>query len=591
MSQMIAPTDVGPVEPDELSVTRLFDLALDLLCVAGTDGYFKKLNDAYERVLGFSKEELMATPFVDFVHPEDVDSTLEAIRQLEHREVVNDFENRFRTKSGEWRWLVWRSTPSDDGRFIYACARDITDEKHTLAVADERGEIVERQSKDLERVGRVHRVMTQAVADGATTMDVLRSVADLTGKPTALFSGAFKVLHSVDPSSASGNGHVTGSSGSTTGTTKSATTEWAIEAAGAQVRRQISQMDSSHPSTVLPPMPALGVNARHLIGRVVARGEDIGYLLVAEVGSSLSAFDAQVVEHSSTVLSLELVSSRRQQDAESQAREDFLADLLQGDRESERLLKRSASYGIDLDAPHVLVRVSWDPDAQHRITGSSRRAYFARRLGDQLGGVHITTAGLPGADVFLCPLPKDGGRSAMETVRVAVRSTLDSSGLRTKSRGALVSGVCTEVAHYAEAHRDLRVVLEAMGGAGIGRPVALVGDMGVLRAFMSSGTAESARRFADELLAPLVERDKTGAELVVTLRAFLDANAQYRKTATTLGVHENTVRYRMNQVKQLAAIDPDELDSLLDVRFALQILDLTSDHASEMQKEIDPIAD
>lgn len=574
MRPTIVPKGTGSGETDELSLTRLFDLALDLLCVAGTDGYFKRLNDAYERVLGFTKEELMAEPFVDFVHPEDVDATLDAIRTLEHREVVNDFENRFRTKSGEWRWLVWRSMPSDDGRYIYACARDVTDEKHTLAVADERGEIVARQSKDLERVGRVHRVMTQAVADGATTIDVLRSVADLTGKPTALFSGAFKVLHSVDPSAS---------------TTTS--TDWSIETAGPHVRRLLASLDSSHPSTVLPAMPALAVNVRHLIGRVVARGEDIGYLLIAEIGSMLSTFDAQVVEHSSTVLSLELVSSRRQQDAESQAREDFFADLLQGDREPKRLMRRSASYGINLDAPHVLVRVSWDPDAQHRITGSARRAHFARRLGDQMGGIHIATAGLPGADVFLCPLPASGGRAAMEQVRAAVRSALDSSGLRTKSRRALVSGACTEVAHYAGAHRDLRVVLESMIGVDVGRPVALIGDMGVLRAFMSSGTAESARRFADELIAPLVERDKSGAELIRTLSTFLDCNAQYRKTAATLGVHENTVRYRMNQVKQLAAIDPDNLDSLLDVRFALQILDMTAGHATDRVDDLDLIAD
>jgi PAS domain S-box-containing protein len=529
----------GQVEQGALSVTRLFDLALDLLCVAGTDGYFKRINDAFERVLGFTKEELTAKPFVDFVHPEDVDATLAAVADLESGRVVNDFENRFRTKSGEWRWLVWRSMPSEDGRLIYACARDVTDEKHTLAVADERGEIVARQSKDLERVGRVHRIMTQAVADGATTVDVLRAVAELTGKPTALFSAAFKVLHTVDP-----------------GTSTGPPTEWTIESAGARVRRLLAAVDSSHPSTVLPAMPAVGVNVRHLIGRIVTRGEDIGYLLVAEVGQGLSAFDAQVVEHSSTVIGLEIVSSRRHQEAESQAREDFLADLLQGDRDPERLRRRSASYGVDLAAPHVLVRVAWDPGAQHRITGSARRAYFARRLGEHLGDSHVIAVGVPGADVFLCPLPDVGRREAMEAVRGAVRSAL-----------------------------------ESVAGAGLGRPVALAGDMGVLRAFMSTGTAEPARRFAEELLAPLIEHDKTGAELMTTLRVFLACNAQYRKTASELGVHENTVRYRMHQIKQLAAIDPDDLDSLLDVRFALQISDITSDPVAGVVDEVPPTAD
>ncbi len=566
--------DQGQVEQGALSVTRLFDLALDLLCVAGTDGYFKRINDAFERVLGFTKEELTAKPFVDFVHPEDVDATLAAVADLESGRVVNDFENRFRTKSGEWRWLVWRSMPSEDGRLIYACARDVTDEKHTLAVADERGEIVARQSKDLERVGRVHRIMTQAVADGATTLDVLRAVAELTGKPTALFSAAFKVLHSVDP-----------------GTSTGPPTDWTIESAGARVRRLLAAVDSSHPSTVLPAMPAMGVNVRHLIGRIVTRGEDIGYLLVAEVGQGLSAFDAQVVEHSSTVIGLEIVSSRRHQEAESQAREDFFADLLQGDRDPERLQRRSASYGVDLAAPHVLVRVAWDPGAQHRITGSARRAYFARRLGEHLSDSHVIAVGVPGADVFLCPLPDIGRRAAMEAVRGAVRSALDSSGLRTKSRGTLVSGACTDVAHYPDANRDLRAVLESVAGAGLGRPVALAGDMGVLRAFMSTGTAEPARRFAEELLAPLIEHDKSGAELMTTLRVFLACNAQYRKTASELGVHENTVRYRMHQIKQLAAIDPDDLDSLLDVRFALQISDITSDPVAGVVDEVPPTAD
>ena len=435
--------DVG--ESDELSVTRLFDLALDLLCVAGTDGYFKRVNNAFERTLGYSKDELRAIPFVDFVHPEDVDSTLAAIAQLEHGEVVTDFENRFRTRSGEWRWLVWRSMPSDDGRYIYACARDITDEKHTLAVADERGEIMARQSKDLERVGLVHRTMTQAVADGATTIDVLRAVSDLTGKPTALFSAAFKVLHCVAP------GGAASSSG-----------DWTIESAAPRVRRSLAAVDGSRPSIVLPAMPELGINVRHLIGRVVARGEDIGYLLIAEVGTGLSSFDAQVVEHSSTVLSLELVSSRRQLDAESQAREDFLADLLQGDREPARLIRRSASYGIDLDEPHVLVRVSWDPTVaapHHRLGPPRLPGATARRAARRPAPRHGRRPGRRRACSAACRRSPAGPRSSRCAPRSARRST--APGLRTKSRGALVSGICAEVADYAAAHRDLRV------GAGV----------------------------------------------------------------------------------------------------------------------------
>jgi PAS domain S-box-containing protein len=536
-----------------VSVARLFDLAPDLLCVAGTDGYFKRVNAAFERTLGYGGGDLLGSPFVDLVHPDDVAATLGAISQLEHGRQVTDFENRYRASDGSWRWLEWRAQPSDDGRYIYACARDVTDERCTLAIAQERGEIVARQSADLARLDLIHRTMTQAVADGATAADVLGSVAELTRKPVALFGAAFNLVQTV----ADGD----------------AARRWPIEGAAAQVRRVLAGGGEARPSAIVPPMPAHGVNTRHLVGRIAARGEDIGYLVVAEVGSPLSAFDTQVVEHSSIVLSLELVASRRQHDAESQAREDFLADLLQGDRDPERLRRRSTAYGVDLGTAHALVRVGWDPDTHQRITGSARRAYLQARLGDHLAAAPIAV-GVPGADVFLCRLQEIGGREAMEQLRTAVVAALDSSGLRRASRASLVSGACAEIGDYADAHRDLRAVMESMDGFGPGHPVALLGDLGVLRRFLTNGLGGSARRFANELLAPLVERDRAGSDLVSTLRTFLDEGASFRRTATALGVHENTVRYRLNQIREVTSIDPDDLDSLLDVRFALRALEL-----------------
>ena len=295
MRTMTATMDVEFGEPDELSITRLFDLALDLLCVAGTDGYFKRVNDAFERVLGYSKEELLAIPFVDFVHPEDVDATLDAIRTLEDGEVVNDFENRFRTKSGEWRWLVWRSTPSDDGRYIYACARDITER--------------EAHARRRRRAGRDRRPPEQ----GPRTCRTRAPDHDTGGRRRRHHGRRAASGRRPDrQADCAVQRRVQGAALRAPGAGVSSPSDWTIEtagAAGASAARHRSTRRARPPCC--RPMPELGVNVRHLIGRVVARGEDIGYLLIAEVGTMLSSFDAQVVEHSSTVLSLELVSSRR----------------------------------------------------------------------------------------------------------------------------------------------------------------------------------------------------------------------------------------------------------------------------------------
>jgi PAS domain S-box-containing protein len=118
-------------QKDELRMTReesdrFFNLSLDLLCVAGTDGYFKSVNPSFERVLGFSFKELLSIPFLDLVHPDDRQTTLKQIERLSRGVPTIAFENRYRCKDGSYRWLEWNARPlAEEGR-LYAVARDVT---------------------------------------------------------------------------------------------------------------------------------------------------------------------------------------------------------------------------------------------------------------------------------------------------------------------------------------------------------------------------------------------------------------------------------------------------------------------------------
>ena len=112
----------------EAQRNRIYEMSLDMLGTAGFDGYFKDLNPSWEKTLGFSPEELMAEPFISFVHPDDVDATMaEAAKLSEGVEVLN-FVNRYRTKDGHWRWLSWNSTQDYENELIYFVTHDITDE-------------------------------------------------------------------------------------------------------------------------------------------------------------------------------------------------------------------------------------------------------------------------------------------------------------------------------------------------------------------------------------------------------------------------------------------------------------------------------
>lgn len=105
-----------------------FNSALDLFCIANTDGYFLKLNPAWSDALGYALADLQGKRFLDFVHPDDMAATLAVLEQLTAQQMVMSFINRYRHKNGSWRWIEWHAQPR--GAIVFAAARDITDKKY-----------------------------------------------------------------------------------------------------------------------------------------------------------------------------------------------------------------------------------------------------------------------------------------------------------------------------------------------------------------------------------------------------------------------------------------------------------------------------
>lgn len=118
----------GQPAPSELE-ERFFEVNIDMLCCLDFNGYFKRLNPAWERTLGWTRAELMAKPFIEFVHPDDRERTLAQNRAVRGGGQALGFENRYLCKDGSFRWFLWNAAPDPDGSVIYSVARDITQRK------------------------------------------------------------------------------------------------------------------------------------------------------------------------------------------------------------------------------------------------------------------------------------------------------------------------------------------------------------------------------------------------------------------------------------------------------------------------------
>ena len=112
------------------SGNRFINLSIDMFCVAGFDGFFKKVNPSFERTLGFTGAELCSKPYMEFIHPDDRGATTTEADRLAHHEVTFAFENRYLCKDGSYRWLMWNAVSVPEQEVIYAVARDVTESKN-----------------------------------------------------------------------------------------------------------------------------------------------------------------------------------------------------------------------------------------------------------------------------------------------------------------------------------------------------------------------------------------------------------------------------------------------------------------------------
>jgi sugar diacid utilization regulator len=414
------------------------------------------------------------------------------------------------------------------------------------------------RARDAHRAHAEHgrallRGLAGAVLDGSGIEQVVARLADLLGLPVALLGPDLRVREWAAPA----------------GMRLDPPPSLPVAALRVPaVRDALDGLGPERPSVVLAPCPAHGLARRHLVAVLRSGGAPTGYLDIIEVSRSLGPADIPVAEQAAAVLSVQL----RAEAHAAQARDDVLADLLRGFRAESDLRRLARTAGLDLRRPHLLVRLPVAPD---RVAADVRNAATAAAA-TALGEPQPPTLAEADAIVMLVRLPADPGPLVLRTIHRRLRDGMDAVAAVTGVRRAVVSGVCREIIDFPAALAETGEVDSIVARLGGDADVVPVTELSTLRLVVNGDRTDVAVRFAEQCLGPLHRSDTaTGGDLVATLRGYLTSGAQVRATAKALGVHENTVRYRLGRIEHITGLDMRRFDALLAAQLALQIEGLT----------------
>lgn len=324
----------------------------------------------------------------------------------------------------------------------------------------------------------------------------------------------------------------------------------------------LRQVETAAAPVILPAGRAGAPGRRHLVHSGVGEGAERGWVVVQERGRILTEFDAVVLDLLGTRLARELRTHRRIAALAADARSHLTRQLIRGTADRSDLRATGEHLGVDVDVHRIPV-VLLAPESS---TIALDPAEWERELSTRLSVEVLSTRGSEGL-LFLVEAPLNSpAPHQTSAVRQAIHAVVATAG-----DSGLAVGIGTRVApeSLGAAYREAREVALSARHSGHGRSILTVDDLGPLRPLLAHLDPVALRQHAEARLGPLFGAGQ--GELVRTLDVWFDNDQRIRATAQELGVHENTVRLRLERVHDLTGIDPHRSAGQLDLHLCLLI--------------------
>ena len=417
---------------------------------------------------------------------------------------------------------------------------------------------IARQNEILRQSSAIEERLTRLALEGATFADIANAVSDLTGKPCAIHDAEYRRLAAGSP--ASGDAPVPN----------------VFEDVPRRIPAVAEALAALKPNrqVIIGPLPAAGMLHRFLVTSIVVGGKEWGYLAVTEYGGRLTALDIAASRHSATAIAYELALERRAAVADSHERQSLMRDLVNGLEDETCLVRRAESMGFRIASPHVVCLLSAEGGAASLCMDEAEAAWAGIGQTEPIWATTVPLGGL----ALIVELDEDVPRAA---ALAQIKNAVERFRLRLDPDRhvlAAVSSPCRVPADYSRGCDEATQVLRCLASLREGQNAALsllaADDLGASRLLLNMVDGGDAARFTRNALGSLLDGDsRLAAQLLYTVRVFFDSGRSVRTSAKRLGLHENTIRYRLSRVLDLTGLDvTSDTDAQLTVQVALSIL-------------------
>lgn len=291
----------------------------------------------------------------------------------------------------------------------------------------------------------------------------------------------------------------------------------------------------------------------NLVALAHPQGDVLGVICLIDPGGTAGEHEVMALEHGATILAMELARVRSLAESELRVRRDLVDELLTG-TEEESALARAAALGYDLQRPHRVVVI----DGHGRERGNETLFQAVRRAAREEAAGSLLVA--RGTQVVLLA----DAEADWEGLRQAVIRELGGGTAR-----LAVGEHCATVADFPRSYRQARLAMRLLRSAESDDQAVRFDDLGVYRLLIGNDTLEEVERFVQRWIGPLLDYDRQrGADLIRTLGHYLDRGGNYESTAKALIVHRNTLKYRLQRIRQVSGHDLSDPETCFNLKLA-----------------------